>query len=91
MLSITQKRQCADSRLVSVLASYAGGRGSIPLGDANGVSEDSGPGLAPYASGGSMGMINYAQTEQSCIRNVFTYFMEYLPYLTLLETISKQS
>lgn len=43
--------------------------------------------LGPYAGGGTIGMINYAQTDQRCIREVFTPFMEYLPYLMLLQTL----
>ena len=43
--------------------------------------------LLPYGEGGTLGMIGYAQTEESCIRAVFTPFMEYLPYIMLLQTL----
>lgn len=40
--------------------------------------------ITPYASGGTLGMINYAQTEESCIRAILTPFIEFLPYIMLL-------
>lgn len=43
--------------------------------------------LGPYASGGTLGILNYAQTEKACIHEVFSPFMEYLPYILLLETL----
>ncbi len=56
----------------------------IIIGVENGTEQGS---LLPYAEGGTIGMINYAQTEEACIRNVFNRFMEYLPYIMLLETL----
>ena len=43
--------------------------------------------LGPYISGGAFGMINYANTESNCIKAVFTTFVEYLPYILLLQTL----
>lgn len=43
--------------------------------------------LGPYPSGGTLGLLTYAQTEEACIRSVFTPFMEYLPYVMLLQTL----
>eukprot|EP00094_Tigriopus_californicus_P000663 TCALIF_00641-PA protein Name:"Similar to COL7A1 Collagen alpha-1(VII) chain (Homo sapiens)" AED:0.27 eAED:0.30 QI:0/0/0/0.33/1/1/3/0/786 len=43
--------------------------------------------LGPYASGGTLGILSYAQTEKACIHQVFSPFMEYLPYILLLETL----
>jgi hypothetical protein len=43
--------------------------------------------LGPYPSGGTAGMLNYAQTDPLCIREVLSEFMEYLPYILLLETL----
>ena len=52
-----------------------------------GVENDTSTGLGPYVSGGTLGMINYAQTDEACIREVFSPFMEYLPYIMLLQTL----
>jgi hypothetical protein len=43
--------------------------------------------LGPYPSGGSLGLLNYAQTEPVCIRAVFSHFMEYLPYIILVQSL----
>ena len=43
--------------------------------------------LGPYPSGGTLGMLNYASTDPLCIRAVFSYFMEYMPYIILLQTL----
>ena len=43
--------------------------------------------LGPYVSGGTLGMINYANTQPNCIRSVFSWFLEYLPYIMLLQTL----
>ncbi len=43
--------------------------------------------LGPYPSGGTVAMVNYAQREEPCIREVFTIYMEYLPYIMLLQTL----
>ena len=43
--------------------------------------------LLPYAEGGTLGMLGYAETEQGCIRAVFSPFMEYLPYIMLMQTL----
>ena len=51
-------------------------------------SEHSSPGsLDPYPSGSAMGFINYASTDPACIKSVFSTFMEYLPYIMLVETL----
>ena len=52
-----------------------------------GVQNSSSTRLGPYFQGGGEGMRSYAQTEQKCIEAVFTPFMEYLPYIMLLQTI----
>jgi hypothetical protein len=43
--------------------------------------------LGPYPSGGTFGMLHYAQTDPICIRSVYSEFMEYLPFILLLETL----
>ena len=43
--------------------------------------------LGPYPPGGTIGMLNYAQTNKSCVRAVFTALGEYLPYWMLLQTL----
>lgn len=48
--------------------------------------DDWGP-LGPYPSGGTFGMLNYAQTHKACVRAVFTALGEYLPYWMLLQTL----
>ncbi len=45
--------------------------------------------LLPYVTGGTHGMLAYAQTEEACIRGVWNHFMEYLPYILLLQTLSE--
>ena len=52
----------------------------------NGTVADGGH-LGPYPSGGTLGLLSYAQTHQDCIESVFSPFMEYLPYILLLQTI----
>ena len=47
---------------------------------------DWGP-LGPYPSGGTLGMLNYAQTHKTCIRAVFSALGEYLPYCMILQTL----
>jgi len=44
--------------------------------------------LAPYPEGGTLGFVNYAQTDPNCIHAIFNYFMLYLPYILLLQTMS---
>lgn len=44
--------------------------------------------LGPYPSGGTLGMINYANTDDNCIKAVFSGFLEYLPYILLIQTLS---
>ena len=43
--------------------------------------------LGPYPPGGTVAMVNYAQTTRECITTVFTFFGEYLPYVMLFQTI----
>ena len=50
------------------------------------VMDDWGP-LGPYPSGGTVGMLNYAQTHKTCVRAVFSVLGEYLPYWMLLQTL----
>ena len=51
-------------------------------------------GLEPYVSGQAVGMINYANTERTCIKAVFKDeysgldFFEHLPYILLIQTLS---
>ena len=52
-----------------------------------GVKNASEADLGPYPSGGTLGMLNYASTDPLCIRAVFSYFMEYMPYIILLQTL----
>ena len=44
-------------------------------------------GLGPYTAGGTLAMVGYAQTDPSCIRAVFTPYLEYLPYIILLQSL----
>ena len=43
--------------------------------------------LGPYVGGGTLGMINYANTDSKCIKAVFNTFVEYMPYIMLLQTL----
>ena len=43
--------------------------------------------MGPYPSGGTLGMINFANTESHCITQVFNRFIEYLPYIMLFQTL----
>ena len=43
--------------------------------------------LSPYPSGAALGMTSYAQMNQDCIREVYTLFQEYLPYMMLMQTL----
>ena len=43
--------------------------------------------LGPYPSGGTLGMINFANTESQCITQVINKFIEYLPYIMLFQTL----
>ena len=45
-------------------------------------------GIDPYPSGGTLGMLGYAQNDYQCIRGILTYFMDYLPFILLLQSIS---
>jgi len=45
--------------------------------------------LLPYFEGGGLGLLNYAQMDPTCIHAVFNYFMIYLPYILLLQTMSE--
>ena len=38
-------------------------------------------------SGGTLGLINFANTESKCITQVFNRFIEYLPYIMLFQTL----
>ena len=38
-------------------------------------------------SGGTLGLINFANTERKCITKVFNRFIEYLPYIMLFQTL----
>ena len=38
-------------------------------------------------SGGTLGLINFANTESQCIMKVFNRFIEYLPYIMLFQTL----
>ncbi|TRY63902.1 hypothetical protein TCAL_14320 [Tigriopus californicus] len=44
--------------------------------------------LGPYSAGGTIGIINYANSERACIRRLFSIFMEYLPFILLLQTLT---
>lgn len=44
--------------------------------------------LGPYTAGGTIGIVNYANSERSCIRQLFSVFMEYLPFILLLQTLA---
>ena len=38
-------------------------------------------------SGGTLGLINFANTESKCVTQVFNRFIEYLPYIMLFQTL----
>lgn len=42
----------------------------------------------PYPIGGSLGMLAYAQNYDGCIRAVLSYFMDYLPFILLLQSLA---
>ena len=42
----------------------------------------------PYPIGGSLGMLAYAQNDEGCIRAVLNYFMDYLPFILLLQSLA---
>ena len=37
--------------------------------------------------GGTLGLINFANTESKCVTQVFNRFIEYLPYIMLFQTL----
>ena len=43
--------------------------------------------LGPYPSGGTLGMISYANTVDTCIKAVYNLFFENLPYILLTQTL----
>ena len=43
--------------------------------------------LGPYVSGGTLGILTYANTDANCINAVFNKFLEYLPYIMLGQTL----
>ena len=43
--------------------------------------------LGPYSSGGTMGIITYASTQKACINAVFNWFLEYLPYIMMGQSL----
>ena len=44
--------------------------------------------LDPYPGAGTIGMLTYAQNEGGCIREILPLFMDYLPFILLLQVIS---
>ena len=52
-----------------------------------GYNNTHGEDLDPYPSGGTLGMISYASTDESCIRAALSIFMEYMPYIVLLQSL----
>ena len=51
------------------------------------VETDEDKDLGPYPSGGTIGLVNYAQTSAACSHAVFNWFWLYLPYVMLIQTI----
>ena len=49
---------------------------------------DSEKDLGPYPAGAQVGMVNYANFHQDCIDSALTPFMQYLPFLMLLQAVS---
>nr|XP_040573152.1 uncharacterized protein LOC121122226 [Lepeophtheirus salmonis] len=43
--------------------------------------------IDPYPSGGTFGLLTYASNDESCIRAVYSKFMEYMPYILLIQTL----
>ena len=43
--------------------------------------------LANYSAGGTLGLINYANVHPECISSVFNWYLEYLPYIMLIQTL----
>ena len=44
--------------------------------------------LGPYPSGGTNTMVSYANFNQRCINNAMTPFMQYLPFILLLQSVA---
>eukprot|EP00092_Neocalanus_flemingeri_P032028 GFUD01034810.1.p1 GENE.GFUD01034810.1~~GFUD01034810.1.p1 ORF type:complete len:905 (+),score=215.05 GFUD01034810.1:108-2822(+) len=44
--------------------------------------------LGPYPSGATLSMVNYANFNQECVDSAMTPFMQYLPFILLLEAVS---
>jgi hypothetical protein len=41
--------------------------------------------LGPYPSGGTITMVNYANFNKKCVDSSLTMFMQYSPFLLLME------
>ncbi len=68
-------------RLLTTLGS--GDLVCIIVGVRNATSEN----LGPYTRFGTSSLVSYAQTSDVCIRQVFSVFMEYVPYIMLIQTL----
>jgi hypothetical protein len=46
--------------------------------------------LGPYPSGGTITMVNYANFNKKCVDSALTMFMQYSPFLLLMEVMIGQ-
>uniref|UniRef100_A0A0K2UDL8 Protein tyrosine phosphatase, receptor type, J [Myotis lucifugus] n=1 Tax=Lepeophtheirus salmonis TaxID=72036 RepID=A0A0K2UDL8_LEPSM len=68
-------------RLLSTLGT--GDLNCVILGVENGTLG----GINPYPSGGTSGLLSYASNDEECIRTIYSKFMEYMPYILLIQTL----
>ena len=45
-------------------------------------------GIDPYPGGGTLGMLGYAQNDEGCIRSILSPFMDYLPFVLLMQALT---
>ena len=44
--------------------------------------------LGPYPSGGTISIVNYANFNQECVNAAMTGFMQYIPFILLLQAVA---
>ncbi|QQP57419.1 Uncharacterized protein FKW44_002400 [Caligus rogercresseyi] len=52
-----------------------------------GVGNSTMGGIDPYPSGGTLGLVSYASNDEQCIHAVYSKFMEFMPYILLIQTL----
>ena len=55
------------------------------LREENGTSYEN---LGPYPSGGTISIVNYANFNQECVNTAMTGFMQYIPFILLLQAVA---